>query len=509
MATSAIELETQEEVEALSKHDTEFMRDMAKNDLFFLAKGILKYKDVSVATHGQFCKFIQAHPKRRRMGLLPRGHLKSTLATIADSLRLGLADPEDARVLVAGETATTAEKFMEELKAHIEKNTLLRRLFPDLVPKRFSGPGVKWSGSMASLVRRSAHKEPTWQAIGVGGAVVGGHFTRIKCDDLIGFEAARSPAKMQEAKDWIDNIEALLVDQHTDIIDWIGTRWSRYDLYSHVMEGYGDSLAVFTREAIENGSVIFPEKHTLEEYERIQKISPSVWYAQYCNNPLTSDRADLPIEMVKAFRLSLDGQSLEFEEVAGKKKSWNLDQLDRVLLADPNSGELTAPDAAAVVVVGVSPDDEVFVLRTWSGRVSPSQFVDKIYELAKSFQVRVVGIEKAGQQSTRHYFEKKATDTGYYVRVEPLRPKNRDKEYRIRTALEPVIRSGRLYIMADQTTLRSQIASFPDCTLFDEVDALAYFVEVARKPSQTMSRQEDRTKVIDLVLARRSRRTGY
>jgi hypothetical protein len=43
--------------------------------------------------------------------------------------------------------------------------------------------------------------------IGVGGAITGFHFTRIKGDDLIGIEAARSPAKMKEAIDWTDNIE--------------------------------------------------------------------------------------------------------------------------------------------------------------------------------------------------------------------------------------------------------------------------------------------------------------
>jgi hypothetical protein len=500
--------EIQEEVGGLGESEQEWLRNMARNDLYFLSKGVLRYKDVSPETHGAFCKFVQGHEKRRRLGLMPRGHLKSTLGTIADSLRLGLADPDNARVLIVGETAETAQKFLEEVKGHVEKNELLRQLFEPLIPTRFSGPGVKWSQNMSSLNRRSAHKEPTWQAIGVGGAVVGGHFTRIKCDDLIGFEASRSPAKMREAIDWVDNIEALLVDQHTDIIDWIGTRWSRNDLYSHIMRGYGASLAVFTREAIEDGAIIFPQKHNWEEYERIQRIRPAIWYAQYCNNPLSTEGADLPIDLVRGFRFTTDNESIEFLDDAGQSQVYRLAELDRVLLADPNSGELTAPDTAAFQIVGLGPKDEVFVLHGWSGRVSPSVFVDKIFEASRRWRVRLAGIEKAGQQSTHHYLEKKMEGSSFYVRVVPLTPKNRDKEYRIRTALEPTIRSGKLYVLPGHSALREQIATFPDCTVIDELDALAYYPEVSRRP-EAVDRQVDRSKVIDLMLARRSRRTGY
>lgn len=509
MSSAAPKLqEVIEEVSSLNESDREWMRATARNDLYFLAKGILRYKDVNPETHGAFCNFIRGHTKRRRLGLMPRGHLKSTLGTIADSLREGIRDPDDSRILIVGETAETAQKFLEELKGHFEKNDLLRLLFPELIPKRFAGPGVKWSQNMASLNRRSSHKEPTWQAIGVGGAVVGGHFTRIKCDDLIGFEASRSPAKMKEAIDWVDNIEALLVDQHIDIIDWIGTRWSRNDLYYHIMEGYGESLAVFTREAIEDGVVIFPQKHNMEEYERIQRIRPHIWFSQYCNNPLASDRSDLPIELVRNFKFTTDGRSVAFYDEDKREQVYNLSQLDIVLLADPNSGQITSPDTAAYVVVGTTPKDDVLALYSWSGRVSPSQFVDKLFDSAVRWKVRLVGIEKAGQQSTQHYFEQKISKSTHYVKVVPLTPRNRDKEYRIRTALEPIIRSGRLYIQTAQSVLREQIATFPDCLLFDELDALGYYPEVGRKPGDrdTVERQ---SKVIDLVLARRNKRTGY
>lgn len=499
------ENELLEEVDGLSGADHEALRLSAQTDLYFLCKGVLGWPDVNVRTHGGFCRHIQGSPKNRRLGLMPRAHLKSTIATVGDSIRLALLEPDRARILIASETSTLAEKFLGQIKGHFETNRVLRSLFPELIPPRFTGPGVSWRNDMATIQRDVTLDSPTWQAIGVGGAITGSHFTRIKCDDLIGFEAIRSPAAMAYAKAWVDTIEPLLVNQNDDVIDFIGTRWSRNDLYAHIMEGYMDALAVYTRRAVENGEIIFPQLHTWEEYERIQRINPAQWAAQYENNPLSSTNSDFPIDSVLHYRLSHDEQTVH----TPKGKKWDIEQLDRVLTADPNSGSLVAPDAAAISIQGVSPDDEVFVLESWSGRVTPSDFVNQIYRLARRWDVRVVGIEKAGQQNTQHYFEKKRDEENYSVRVEPLIPGTKQsKEDRVRAALEPVIRSHLLHILPSQTTLRQQLAEFPDTILWDEVDALGYGPQLWRKPVRK-EEVEKRSGVVKNLLAMRNSITGY
>lgn len=501
--------DVEDHVETLGSDEREHLREVAKHDLYVLSKGILGYPDVNPNTHGAFCRFmVSGQGKARRLALMPRGHLKSTIATIADSIRLVLLDPDFARILIANETATTANKFLAEIKGHWEKGALLRQLFPELVPERFSGPGVQWSAEMATINRSTSHKEPSWQAIGVGGAITGSHFTRIKNDDLIGFEAARSAARMAYTLAWNGNIESLLVDQHSNVIDWIGTRWLKQDLYSHVMEVYGESLAVFTRSAIENGEIIFPELHTWEEYTRLQTHSPSVWYAQYENNPLSGDQQELPVEAIKEFKFSLDGEWVILAPGTSAEKRWRVSELDICTLVDPNSGSPTAPDTAAIITTGVTPDDNVAVLDTWSGRPSPSGLVDKVFSVAQRWRPRVVAIEKAGQQSTQHYFEKKSQEASFSVRVQAVAPKNRDKIGRIRDNLEPVIRSGRLHMLPSQTTLRGQIADFPGSPIIDELDALAYGPEVWRKPFRNEDVEKNRA-AIKVIMSRRNSVTGY
>lgn len=501
---STAEQELQEEVEGLQTTDIEYIKQLSRSDLYFLCVGVLGYKDMQPDLHGVGAKFVQNMPKRRRLILWPRAHLKTTEFSVGDSIRLGLDNPEDNRILIASETSTLAEKILSEIKGQFEKNQLLRSLFPELVPPRFSGPGVVWRNDAATLQRRSAHKEPTWTALGVGGASVGAHFTRIKCDDLIGLEALRSPAAMKRAIQWLDYLEPLLVNQHLDIIDWIGTRWSRTDLYAHVMTNYGAELAVMTRSAIENGEIIFPALHTWEEYQRIQRTNPALWYAQYENNPISVGKSDFPTELIRHFRFNHD----ETEVVTPEGKRWNLGDLDRVLTADPNSGSLVAPDEAAISVQGVSPDDEVFVLESWGGRVSPSAFVDEIYRKACRWNVRVIGIEKAGQQNTDHYLQKKMEGESKSFRVEPLSHGGRAKEDRVRSSLEPIIRSSLLFTLPSQTGLRGQLADFPDCMLWDEVDALAYGPQLWRKGMKKEDVQR-RGEVRKKLLSLRSKITGY
>lgn len=500
------EAEILEEVAGLSNTQLDALRQQAKEDLLFLSMGVLGRPHVTVATHGAFCRFItKPRRERRKLGLMPRAHLKSTLGTVDDSTRLALADPDGARILIAGETSTLAEGFLKQIKGHFESNRLLRSLFPEIIPERFSGPGVLWSSDQATLRRSSNWSEPTWRAIGVGGASVGFHFTRIKNDDLIGLEAYKSPAKLAFAKMWVDSIEPLLVNQHEDIIDWYGTRWRLNDLYAHIMKNYGNEMAVFSRRAVEGGQIIFPELHTWEEYERYQRTNPALWAAQFENSPLSVINNDLPAEAIRNFWFSTDGTQVLLDN--GHR--YEIEALDRVLTADPNSGSLLAPDTAAISVQGVSSRDEVVQLDSWSGRVSPSDFVDQIYAKARQWRVRIAGIEKAGQQNTHHYFALKAQQENFHVAIEPLVPgPTQTKPERIRAAVQPILRSGLWFILGSQTVLRQQIAEFPDCIIWDELDAAAYGPRVWRKPP---SREvlDERPSVVKKLLALRNAVTGY
>lgn len=513
LAASAVE-----ELTALDGPTVERIRSRCKSDLYFLSKSVLGRPDVNLRTHGLMCRFLVEEPANKRLLLMPRGHLKTAVATVDDSVRLALNDP-DARILFANEIDGTATAIMNECKAHFEKNQVLKMFFPEYIHARFQGPGIKWSNDGAFLPNRVLNdKTPTFMSVGVGGAITGMHFTRIKADDLIGFEAKDSPTVMERTKKWIDNLEPLLVAP-AYIMDFIGTRWTMDDIYAHIMAGFPE-LAVMTRGCIENDEPIFPlngngsERFTMHFYDILRATKPDMFYSQYENNPQTGGRRDFQGNKVRDFWIH-NGRVCFKEN--GLEKSWAIAELDRVVLADPSGDKSNATngavaikknDDAGIVVAGVSPRDDVFVLESISQKYTPTQFVDRLFEICCKWRPRVIGIEQAGLSTTLHYFQLKCKLAKTYFRAEPLRPKNRVKNDRIRTNLEPVISTDRLFISRDQRILKGQVDFFPNIKEDAVLDCLGYYPEIALVGTKAATDKE-RDKRVDDLLGQRNPITGY
>lgn len=495
-----------EELRSLDSTTVEHLKLRARKQLYFMAKGVMGYKDVNTRTHGRFCRAMQSVERDRRLFLMPRSHLKSSIGTEADSVRLAVDDPDGARILIVNEILGNSVAFLGTIKAQFEKNEFLRFLFPELILDRFSGPGIQWSTEGATIPRKTTHKEPTWLPLGTGGAATSKHFTRIKADDIIGLEARKSPAVMRAAIEWNRNIEPLLISAREGIVDWIGTRWARNDVYADLIARYGKRLQVFSREAIEAEGIIFPEKFTMEWYQTIMDTTPDIWASQYMNNPLSDFGNDFDVASVQFYKWDNDG-NLVFS-ADGVQTKWHQSNLDRVITVDPNSGSKTSKDEAAVTVSGLAPDNRAFVLESYGGRPTASELVEITYKLCKKWRPRVVGFEQAGQQNTLEYFKEKMRDEKMYFLVKPLKHMNRDKDDRIRTALEPIISTHRLYIARSMQPLLTQIKNFPDNDLKDRIDSLAYAVEEWRRPMSS-EQQKKNTDAVNMMLNRRDPVTGY
>lgn len=534
--------ELMETLGGMSSSQHNALREKAKTDRFFLANGVLGYTDVSAYTHGPLCRALEDRSKRRRMFLMHRGSLKTTLATITDSVGDALENPDHCRILILNEIELNAIGFLSEIKSHFENGEVLRALFPELLPERTGGPGSKWSTSQACLRRSTSYKEWTWTAAGIGKALAGNHYTKIKPDDLIGFEARESPAAMRYAISFAKTLEPLLIDMDEDFIDFVGTRWSINDLYKEMLRAYGEDMSYFAREDIERvpelplevlraagfdrvvgskeklgdeavlakiGTMqpIFPKKFSLKQLHRLSTIDPVLYYAQYKNNPIADGIKDFDATKIHWFDFDSVG-NVVYRDEHGYLRRWSRDQLDIVMTCDPNSGSLTATDFPAIVVSAVSPKDQIFVLDAWSRRVLPDAFVDQIYDMWNRWQPRVLGIEEAGQQSTKFYFNKKAKELKVYIFQKPIKPKNRDKESRIRKALQPLVNTGKVYLRKDQTTLRHQFQFHPDLDNDDEIDALAYGTELWRAPL-SQSEIDEGEEAAAQLLAARNATTGY
>ena len=279
--------------------------------------------------------------------------------------------------------------------------------------------------------------------------------------------------EMKKAIGWSDAMRPLL-DKLSDQMDFYGTRKTLTDVYAHVAQKYASRMKIFIREPIENGVAIF-SKFPVEALEEIMVDTPDVWAYDYMNNPMGEGGFDWGANYTQYFEL-YDNGILRYEDnLTGELRSWKLHELYIVITVDPNSGKLNAPDKAAIVVHGVSPREQIFVLETWDGRPSPDGLIEATYALGCKWNAVVIGIEDAGQQNTLYYFEKHMTENRRYFELRPTVHDNKEKSFKIRQAMDSPLKKRKIFFQRHQLTLVGQVQMHPQLAAhnWDLIDALS------------------------------------
>ena len=155
----------------------------------------------------------------------------------------------------------------------------------------------------------------------------------------------------------------------------------------------------------------------------------------------------------------LDNSTLNFETIHKKEPARDVfSQMYRVAIVDPASGLTGKHDYRGVGILGYDHNNCLWILDMWLGRVKDSKFYPILYNMAKSWQVRVIGIESFGQQgslvdSFGEYVDEftskllatsEGVPSGWVPRVIPIKPPQRlDKGSRI-AELEWRFQSGKI-----------------------------------------------------------------
>ncbi len=139
--------------------------------------------------------------------------------------------------------------------------------------------------------------------------------------------------------------------------------------------------------------------------------------------------------------------------------------------------------------------DRWFFIDIWAGRLTTSGFKDKILETQKTHSPRLFGLEANGMQVLfGNLVREEAKQQDITSKIIPIyQPTNVDKNFRIRTGLEPVILQGRLFLMESQIEAWSELRGFPTAQTKDIVDAMETCISRVA-PKRPISRRNDREK---------------
>lgn len=229
-------------------------RERGRTDLLWLCNHVLNYPDVEVGVHGPVIAHLQQFRGREeyvdpdtmrivfseprcgfhkagdesctvkcfgrsywtlpgahwRMLLDPRGHFKTTVATIAHSIQW-ILNFEDIRIgLSVASFKPRGVEIITEIEDHFRYNEIFRFLYPESCPPRESANSWGNQDSFDVPNRKVYRNSPTLELISIGGTSTGSHKDVIKNSDLVTEQNVKTDAGLRDVKNHFSHMIPLL-----------------------------------------------------------------------------------------------------------------------------------------------------------------------------------------------------------------------------------------------------------------------------------------------------------
>lgn len=448
-----------------------------REDLIYLAREILGYKDILDHVHGRFVRLIKSL-KRRKMGLMPRNSYKTSLGTISNTVQKILNNP-DIRILITSEVLDNSEKFLGQIKRHLRQENF-REIYGDLISVKHKETSREFT---VNTRVDNTLKEPTVYAAGIGTINVGMHFDLIIIDDP---HSEKNVGTKEQIEKVIAHYRLLLpmLEPGGELIIW-GTRWHFLDLYDFLLEEEipgNDSWEVLEVDAEErraDGKLFFEERLSPEFLaEQRKALGEYLYSCQFRNRPVS--------EATQVFKRSFfrywskdDGDLYPVQD--GKRVLLNV-----YILIDRAFSSSVSADYTGCICVGISSGGNIYVLEAARKKCGLQELFDLIVGWRKKYgteRVRKVGIETINWEEAEIFFKQAMGKINDYFMLERLVPDSkRSKESRIEMALQARYANGAVYHRKRMVELEDELLRFPKAPHDDLLDALAYIVQLMLVP---------------------------
>jgi len=294
------------------------LRTELEQSLFAFSRIVLGRDLLTQSLHRPLCQWLTTFPytnptsKYRKLCLYPRDHYKTTIVSQSLPVHILIQSPRtniylpgrngpDSHILLACETQGIASKRLVWIETQFESNTMLRQLWPHRLWDNPRKESKKWNEKEMLTKGGSDKVDFSIEAVGVGGAVTGGHYDILIKDDLVTLEAANSPAVMETAKQWHKASRALTHDPDKFLEFVIGTRWAVQDLYDDIQQD--PSVEVIIRSIVEDGKIILPELWTFDTIAELKKFHGVMFPLLYMNSAADPELTDFDITLLRHFSL--------------------------------------------------------------------------------------------------------------------------------------------------------------------------------------------------------------
>lgn len=384
------------------------------------------------------------------MLMMPRGFSKTTLVGQAAMLYLILF-LERKFIVYLSETSGHSEMQINNVKAELEANEIIRAVFGNLVPDRYDSR--KWTATMFETT-----SDVVVMCRGRGGQVrglnhKGNRPDTIMFDDVEDKESVRNAAQRAKTVDWFysDVMPALPAMDETATIIGLGTLLHPEALLKVLERDPEWTSMVFA--AIDNdGDPLWADNMTLEELERKKKS-----YA------LAGKLGSFYMEYMSMIRAD--------EEQKFRKEFFIIDPFVReelistALVIDPAiSEEKDTADYCALAAVGMSEKGKIGVVDVFAKiGMSPREQVNKFFEMSKSNEATLHGVESiAYQKALVHLLREEMFRKHHYFEIQCITHGRTAKDERILGVLQARYANNYIVHARRFPMLEAQLLDYPN-----------------------------------------------
>lgn len=425
-----------------------------RNCAAFVEYALSSEKDGSQLTngdhHNEWHEFFDQN--KRAVLFAPVEHAKTTHIGVGRIL-FALGKNPEARLALISNTGPMAEKILAAVKQNIESNPKVRAVFPNLKPSQ--DKAHSWSQSQITVQRSTIAKDPSVQALGVGGAINGSRLDGIVLDDVLDFENTRTDEQMQKMLSWY---ETTVMTRATDgaFIHVIGTPWHPRDLL-HELERRSVfackrySAVLNPDEPQECWIPLWPEQFSTKRLIEIYgETTPTNFARKYLCRAIAVESQRFRQEWID--RCVANGKPFPRFPM-GPLKTQAGQRLHHFTGVDLAMGKNEKSDLSVIFTMAVDQRGRKIVVDIQSGRWAAPELVDKIRAIHQLYASQVL-IEDNGAQAFLLQF---AADLGVPAKPFTTTAKNKyDERYGVESlAIE--VRNGEWVFPSGYTPIASEL----------------------------------------------------
>lgn len=339
--------------------------------------------------HLALLQFQFAHPDS--LQLVFRGAGKTTTCTVVKAIHLLLKNP-NLRIFIGSKTASNAEGFLKEIKAHFESNERMSEIFgPYYDPRQVK----KWDNNAIEVLPRTCtDKEASITCGGVDSTIISKHYDVALLDDLVDEENSRTQHMRDKTQKWYYNTLDPTLEppdaevEHRGECHRLGTRYHYGDLYGHLIANELKEHHQVIPALDEHGRSPWPEKYHPDWFaEKRRKAGMIIFNAQYqCNT-----------EAMKGEIFQYDQcqqlDAADFPDVSGLRVFMGVD----LAISEKDSA-----DKFAMVVIGITPDRSgYYVLDFFESQLRFNAQTNKILDWYERWHPIRIGLDTIQYQEAQ------------------------------------------------------------------------------------------------------------